>query len=103
MGDDIEDTAVKLIQSINALNVEMASFRSEMREFKDTMNRRIDIVESTQRQCQTNPLACSTARRLEEFIKANDSRGRNAISWGGFIISCASLIVVLLKSFVLRG
>ena len=104
MGDEtMSDKTERLIESMNRLNVELASFRSEMREFKNTMNRRIDFVESSQRECQIHPMTCATARRLEEFIKASDGKGKSVIAWGSFAISCVSLVIVLLKSVVLRG
>ena len=104
MGEEtMSDKTERLIESMNRLNTELASFRSEMKEFKNTMNRRIDLVESTQRECQIHPLTCATARRLDDFIRASDGKGKNVIAWGGFAISCTSLVIVLVKSFVLRG
>ena len=101
--ETVNDKTERLIESMNSLNVELSSFRAEMREFKNTMNRRIDFVESTQRECQIHPLTCATARRLDEFIKEKNGKGKNVIAWGSFIISSISLAVVLMKSFVLRG
>ena len=75
MGDEtMSDKTERLIESMNRLNVELASFRSEMREFKNTMNRRIDFVESSQRECQIHPMTCATARRLENSSRRATAR-----------------------------
>ena len=64
--ETVNDKTERLIESMNSLNVELSSFRAEMREFKNTMKKKKKFEESTKRDCQIQPLTCTTARRLDE-------------------------------------
>lgn len=70
-----------------------------MREFKDAVQRRIGSLEGRQRECQANPLTCTTARRLDEYIHLDSGRGKNLVSYGGFAVSILSILIVIVKSF----
>ena len=76
----------KLIDTLNRLTVELATFSAETKEWKDAMNRRIELLELNWR----------------ESVKARANRNTIVLGWCGFAISCMSLVVVLIKSFTLR-
>ena len=44
---------------MNGLKVELSGFRSEMKEFKKTVEKRIDTLDNRQMQCQVNPASCA--------------------------------------------
>ena len=71
MGKEEIGETEKLINSLNGLQVEVSGFRAEMKEFKKTVEKKIDSLDSRSVACQFNPNVCATARRLEEHIKAD--------------------------------
>lgn len=78
MGKEEIGETEKLINSLNGLQVEVSGFRAEMKEFKKTVEKKIDSLDSRSVACQFNPNVCATARRLEEHIKADSGKaGRN--------------------------
>ena len=92
-----------MIESINALSIQLGEFRAEMREFKEAVQRRIGNLEGRQRECQANPQSCATARRLEEYIKLDTGRGKNLVTYGGFAVSLLSFVIVIVKTFAVRA
>ena len=67
-----------LVKSMNGLQIELSGFRSEMKEFKKAVEKRMDCLDTRSTACQYNPNVCATARRLEEHIKADNGKaGRN--------------------------
>ena len=48
---------------MNGLKVELSGFRSEMKEFKKTVEKRIDTLDNRQMQCQVDPASCAKARK----------------------------------------
>ena len=78
MGKEEIGETEKLINSLNGLQVEVSGFRAEMKEFKKTVEKKIDSLDSRSVACQFNPNVCATDRRLEEHIKADSGKaGRN--------------------------
>ena len=51
----------ELINSLNGLQVEVSGFRAEMKEFKKTVEKKIDSLDSRSVACQFNPNVCATA------------------------------------------
>src|SRR5574344_2236304 len=88
-----ESETKNLIDSINGLKVELSGFRSDMKEFKRTVEIKIDSLDSRTTACQFNPNVCATARRLEEHIKNDNGKvGRNTAIIA-CVISCFNVAV----------
>ena len=97
-----ESETKSLIESINGLKVELSGFRSEMKEFKRTVEIKIDSLDSRSTACQFNPNVCATARRLEEHIKADNGKvGRN-MAVIACVISCFNVAVTVI-TLIVRG
>lgn len=100
MGEIIETEVLTLIESINGLKVELSGFRSEMKEFKKIMNKRIDDLERKNMQCQGNPSFCANARRLDEHIKNDNGRLGRTLGIIGCVLSCISVGIVVVGKLV---
>lgn len=100
MGEIIETEVLTLIESINGLKVELSGFRSEMKEFKKIMNKRIDDLERKNMQCQGNPSFCANARRLDEHIKNDNGRLGRTLGIIGFVLSCISVGIVVVGKLI---
>lgn len=98
---NIEEIGV-LVKSINDLNVELSGFRSEMKEFKKAMEKRMDCLDNRSTACQFNPNVCSTARRLEEHIKADSGKAGKTMAVIACIISCFNVGLTLV-TLIVRG
>ena len=100
MGEIIETEVLTLIESINGLKVELSGFRSEMKEFKKIMNKRIDALERKNMQCQGNPSFCANARRLDEHIKNDNGRLGRTLGIIGCVLSCISVGIVVVGKLI---
>ncbi|MCI6442798.1 hypothetical protein [Treponema sp.] len=100
MGEIIETEVLTLIESINGLKVELSGFRSEMKEFKKIMNKRIDDLERKNMQCQGNPSFCANARRLDEHIKNDNGRLGRTLGIIGCVLSCISVGIVVVGKLI---
>ncbi len=80
--------------------VELCSFRAEMKEFKKTVEKRIGSLDNRQFQCQTNPLTCANARKLEEHIKADNQKSGKVIALIACVISCFNVAVTVITLIV---
>lgn len=100
MGEIIKTEVLTLIDSINGLKVELSGFRSEMKEFKKIMNKRIDDLERKNMQCQGNPSLCANARRLDEHIKNDNGRLGRTLGIIGCVLSCISVGIVVVGKLV---
>lgn len=100
MGEIIETEVLSLIESINGLKVELSGFRSEMKEFKKIMNKRIDDLERKNMQCQGNPSFCANARRLDEHIKNDNGRLGRTLGIIGCVLSCISVGIVVVGKLI---
>ena len=87
---------------MNGLQVELSGFRSEMKEFKKAVEKRMDSIDSRSTACQFNPNVCATARRLEEHIKADAGKGGKTTALIACIISCFNVGVTLV-TLIVRG
>ena len=92
----------KLINSLNGLQVEVSGFRAEMKEFKKTVEKKIDSLDSRSVACQFNPNVCATARRLEEHIKADSGKAGRNMALIACIISCFNVAVTVI-TLIVRG
>ena len=90
------------MKSINDLNVELSGFRSEMKEFKKAMEKRMDCLYTRSTAYQFNPNVCSTARRLEEHIKADSGKAGKTMAVIACIISCFNVGLTLV-TLIVRG
>ena len=97
-----ESETKSLIDSINGLKVELSGFRSEMKEFKRTVEIKIDSLDSRSTACQFNPNVCATARRLEEHIKADNGKAGRNMAVIACVISCFNVAVTVI-TLVVRG
>jgi len=97
----IEEIGV-LVKSINDLNVELSGFRSEMKEFKKAMEKRMDCLDNRSTACQFNPQVCATARRLEEHIKADSGKAGRNMALIACVISCFNVAVTVI-TLIVRG
>lgn len=101
-GEIIENSTNALIKSINDLNVQLTGFRAEMKEFKKTVDKRIDSLDTRQLQCQINPSSCANARKLEEHIKTDAGKQGRVTGILACVISCfnvaVTVIVMVVKS-----
>ncbi len=91
-----------LVKSINDLKIELSGFRSEMKEFKKAVEKRVDSLDNRTVACQFNPNVCATARRLEEHIKADAGKGGKVTGIIACVISCFSVAVTLI-TLVVKG
>ena len=102
MGKEEIGETEKLINSLNGLQVEVSGFRAEMKEFKKTVEKKIDSLDSRSVACQFNPNVCATARRLEEHIKADSGKAGRNMALIACVISCFNVAVTVL-TLILRG
>lgn len=89
-----------LIDSINGLKVELSGFRCEMKEFKKTVEKRIETLDARQMQCQSNPLSCANARKLEEHIKSDAGKAGRTTAIIACIISCFNVAITVVTMIV---
>ncbi|MBR5033362.1 MAG: hypothetical protein IKX70_06815, partial [Treponema sp.] len=82
--------------------IELSGFRSEMKEFKKAVEKRVDSLDNRTVACQFNPNVCATARRLEEHIKADAGKGGKITGIIACVISCFSVAVTLI-TLVVKG
>ena len=92
----------ELINSLNGLQVEVSGFRAEMKEFKKTVEKKIDSLDSRSVPCQFNPNVCATARRLEEHIKADSGKAGRNMALIACVISCFNVAVTVI-TLIVRG
>ena len=92
----------ELINSLNGLQVEVSGFRAEMKEFKKTVEKKIDSLDSRSVACQFNPNVCATARRLEEHIKADSGKAGRNMALIACVISCFNVAVTII-TLIARG
>lgn len=78
------------------VELEVSSFRAEMKEFKKTVTERLSGLDSKTSMCQINPKTCSTARKLDEYIKEDRGKSGKTISIIGCVISCVTLALTLI-------
>ena len=102
MGKEEIGETEKLINSLNGLQVEVSGFRAEMKEFKKTVEKKIDSLDSRSVACQFNPNVCATARRLEEHIKADSGKAGRNMALIACVISCFNVAVTVI-TFIVRG
>ena len=98
MKEEIIETE-KLIDSLNGLQVELSGFRSEMKEFKKTVEKKIDSLDSRQLQCQVTPLTCANARKLDEHIKNDAGKQGRITGIIACVISCFNFAVLIIREF----
>lgn len=77
----------------------MSSFSAEMREFKNSIVKKIGELESKQHQCQSNPTSCANARRLDEYIANDKSKLGRTTGLIGCALSCASMLFTIITVF----
>ena len=92
----------ELINLLNGLQVEVSGFRAEMKEFKKTVEKKIDSLDSRSVACQFNPNVCATARRLEEHIKADSGKAGRNMALIACVISCFNVAVTVI-TLIVRG
>ena len=102
MGKEEIGETEKLINSLNGLQVEVSGFRAEMKEFKKTVEKKIDSLDSRSVACQFNPNVCATARRLEEHIKADSEKAGRNMALIACVISCFNVAVTVI-TLIVRG
>ena len=98
---DIEKIEL-LVKSMNSLQVELSGFRSEMKEFKKAVEKRMDCLDSRSTACQYNPNVCATARRLEEHIKNDSGKAGRTTAVIACVISCFNVALTVI-TLVVRG
>ena len=81
------------------MKVELSGFRSEMKEFKKTVEKRIDTLDNRQMQCQVNPASCANARKLEEHVKSDAGKQGRIIAC---VISCFNFAMVII-TLIIKG
>ena len=91
-----------LVKSMNGLQIERSGFRSEMKEFKKAVEKRMDCLDTRSTACQYNPNVCATARRLEEHIKADNGKAGRNMAVIACVISCFNVAVTVI-TLVVRG
>ena len=91
-----------LVKSMNGLQVELSGFRSEMKEFKKAVEKRMDVLDSRQFQCQMNPASCANARRLEEHLKSDAGKSGRIMAVIACVISCFNVAVTVI-TLIVRG
>lgn len=102
MGKEEIGETEKLINSLNGLQVEVSGFRAEMKEFKKTVEKKIDSLDSRSVACQFNPNVCATARRLEEHIKADSGKAGRNMALIACVISCFNVAITVI-TLIVRG
>ena len=102
MGKEEIGETEKLINSLNGLQIEVSGFRAEMKEFKKTVEKKIDSLDSRSVACQFNPNVCATARRLEEHIKADSGKAGRNMALIACVISCFNVAVTVI-TLIVRG
>ena len=102
MGKEEIGETEKLINSLNGLQVEVSGFRAEMKEFKKTVEKKIDSLDTRSTACQFNPNVCATARRLEEHIKADSGKAGRNMALIACVISCFNVAVTVI-TLIVRG
>ena len=102
MGKEEIGETEELINSLNGLQVEVSGFRAEMKEFKKTVEKKIDSLDSRSVACQFNPNVCATARRLEEHIKADSGKAGRNMALIACVISCSNVAVTVI-TLIVRG
>ena len=98
---DIEKIEL-LVKSMNGLQVELSGFRSEMKEFKKAVEKRMDCLDSRSTACQYNPNVCATARRLEEHIKNDSGKAGRTTAIIACVLSCFNVAVTVI-TLIVRG
>ena len=98
---DIEKIEL-LVKSMNGLQVELSGFRSEMKEFKKAVEKRMDCLDSRSTACHYNPNVCATARRLEEHIKNDSGKAGRTTAVIACVISCFNVALTVI-TLVVRG
>lgn len=91
-----------LVKSMNGLQIELSGFRSEMKEFKKAVEKRMDCLDTRSTACQYNPNVCATARRLEEHIKADNGKAGRNMAVIACVISCFNVAVTVI-TLVVQG
>ena len=89
-----------LVKSMNGLQVELSGFRSEMKEFKKAVEKRMDCLDNRSTACQFNPNVCATARRLEEHIKADNGKAGKTMAVIACVISCFNVALTVITLIV---
>lgn len=102
MGKEEIGETEKLINSLNGLQVEVSGFRAEMKEFKKTVEKKIDSLDSRSVACQFNPNVCATARRLEEHIKNDSGKAGRTTAIIACVISCFNVAVTVI-TLIIKG
>lgn len=102
MGKEEIGETEKLINSLNGLQVEVSGFRAEMKEFKKTVEKKIDSLDSRSVACQFNPNVCATARRLEEHIKNDSGKASRTTAIIACVISCFNVAVTVI-TLIIKG
>ena len=102
MGKEEIGETEKLINSLNGLQVEVSGFRAEMKEFKKTVEKKIDSLDSRSVACQFNPNVCATARRLEEHIKTDNGKAGKTMAVIACVISCFNVGLTLI-TLIIKG
>lgn len=102
MGKEEIGETEELINSLNGLQVEVSGFRAEMKEFKKTVEKKIDSLDSRSVAWQFNPNVCATARRLEEHIKADSGKAGRNMALIACVISCFNVAVTVI-TLIVRG
>ena len=97
----IEDIEL-LVKSMNGLQVELSGFRAEMKEFKKTVEKRIDTLDNRQMQCQVNPASCANARKLEEHVKTDAGKQGRITGVIACVISCFNFAVMII-TLIIKG
>lgn len=87
---------------MNGLKVELSGFRSEMKEFKKTVEKRIDTLDNRQMQYQVNPASCANARKLEEHVKSDAGKQGRITGVIACVISCFNFAVMII-TLVIKG
>ena len=87
---------------MNGLKVELSGFRSEMKEFKKTVEKRIDTLDNRQMQCQVNPSSCANARKLEEHVKTDAGKQGRITGVIACVISCFNFAVMII-TLIIKG
>ena len=87
---------------MNGLQIELSGFRSEMKEFKKAVEKRMDCLDTRSTACQYNPNVCATVRRLEEHIKADNGKAGRNMAVIACVISCFNVAVTVI-TLVVRG
>lgn len=90
------------MKSLNDLKIELSGFRSEMKEFKNAVEKRVDCLDSRSTACQFNPNVCATARRLEDHIKADNGKAGRNMAVIACVISCFNVAVTVI-TLVVKG